>query len=56
MLYTNPLLSDKQICQILGELKIKCVPDNIAKPTPEFVQSVYETLIELVSGVTRCVG
>lgn len=52
--YSFPILSDKEICQCLGELGMTVSTDALSRPTPEFVQPIYEMLITALMGVTRC--
>lgn len=51
--YSFPLLSDKEIAQCLDELGLQASLELLAKPTFEFVQPIYESLVTVLMGVSR---
>ena len=54
--YSFPLLSEREISVSLGELGMTVGPDHFAKPTYELVQPVYENLVAVLMGLSRCGG
>lgn len=51
--YSFPTLSEREICQSLGELGMSVNPENISKPTYAIVQTIYENLVSILLGVSR---
>ena len=54
MSYSFPILSNQEILACLSELDIQFTEQDILKPTHESVKQVYEPLVQLLVGVTRC--
>lgn len=53
--YSFPILTNAEILACLAELDIAATEDHLLKPTPETARAVYEPLVLLLVGVTRCV-
>ena len=51
--YSFPILSDREVAQCLHELGMTASVEQLAKPTYEFVQPIYETLVTALTGITR---
>ena len=52
--YSFPILTNAEILACLAELDIAATEDHLLKPTPETARAVYEPLVLLLVGVTRC--
>jgi kinetochore protein Nuf2 len=53
--YSFPLLTNAEILACLAELDIPACEDHLLKPTPDSARAVYEPLVLLLVGITRCV-
>ncbi len=51
--FGTPLFAEKDICIFLSELGMAASTEQLAKPTFEFVQPIYENLVTALMGVTR---
>jgi hypothetical protein len=52
--YSFPILTNAEILACLAELDIAATEDHLLKPTPETARAIYEPLVLLLVGVTRC--
>lgn len=53
--YSFPILSDREVAQCLHELGMMATVEQLSKPTYEFVQPIYESLVTALTGMTRYV-
>jgi hypothetical protein len=51
--FGTPLFSEKDISIFLSELGMTASAEQLAKPTFEFVQPIFENLVTALTGVTR---
>ncbi|KAL4427452.1 hypothetical protein ABPG77_000741 [Micractinium sp. CCAP 211/92] len=51
--FGTPLFAEKDICIFLSELGMAATSEQLAKPSFEFVQPIFENLVTALMGVTR---
>ncbi|EFN59885.1 hypothetical protein CHLNCDRAFT_49321 [Chlorella variabilis] len=51
--FGTPMFSEKDICIFLSELGMSANAEQLAKPSFEFVQPIFENLVTALTGVTR---
>lgn len=52
--FGTPLFAEKDIIIFLSELGMSAAAEQLAKPSYEFVQPIFENLVTALMGVTRC--
>jgi hypothetical protein len=52
--YSFPVLMDRELLACLHELGMSATAEQLANPTFEFVQPVFENLVTALTGTTRC--
>ena len=51
--YSFPILADHELLPCAKEMDLPLSAASLAKPTPELVRPVYESVITTLMGVTR---
>ena len=51
--FSFPILSDGELLPCLRDMELPLNAAGLAKPTPELVRPVYESLVTTLVGVTR---
>ena len=51
--FSFPILSDTELLPCLRDMELPLNAAGLAKPTPELVRPVYESLVTTLVGVTR---
>ncbi len=52
-LYSFPILDDSELLACVREMDLPLSAATLAKPTPEIVKPVYESVIATLMGITR---
>lgn len=52
--FSFPILSDAELLPCLKDMELPLNAAGLAKPTPELVRPVYESVVTTLVGVTRC--
>ena len=52
--FSFPILSNQELLPCLKEMDLPLTAEQLAKPTFETMQKVYELLVTTLLGVTRC--
>lgn len=53
--FSFPVLNNSEILACLAELDLTLTEAQLLKPTYETVRPVYESLVTMLMGITRCV-
>ena len=51
--YSFPILADHDLLPCLKEMDLQLSAASLAKPTPELVKPLYETIVTTLMGITR---
>lgn len=51
--FSFPILSDAELLPCLKDMELPLTTAGLAKPTPELVRPVYESVVTTLVGVTR---
>lgn len=55
MAFSFPLLDDSELLPCLSEMEVALDANQLAKPSYEVVRCVFEQIVIMLTGVTRCV-